>query len=167
MKFDSIDDIKRSGFRGFLAISALQASKCHEVPDMRGVYLVLRPKKVPPVFLTQSTGGHFKGKDPTVKIDRLRKSWVEKALVLYIGKAGGRAKKATRRSRLSKYIQYGQGKRVSKRGGRYIWQLGDSGSLLVCWKPTPNADPRAVEKGLIQDFMAKYDGRRPFANLRD
>jgi hypothetical protein len=166
MKFDSIDNISHSGFKGFVAISALQASKCHEVPDKPGVYLVLRRKKARPVFLSQSTGGHFKGKDPTVAINQLENSWVEESLVLYIGKAGGPGKKATLRSRLSKYMQYGQGKRVAKRGGRYIWQLDQSGSLIVCWKPTPNADPRAAEKGLIQDFKATY-GTRPFANLND
>jgi hypothetical protein len=166
MKFDNVDDIKRSGFQGFLAISALQASNCREVPDERGVYLVLWPKKARPVFLRQSTGGHFKGKDPTVAINQLENSWVEESLVLYTGKAGGPGRKATLRSRLRQYMRYGQGAAVGHRGGRYIWQLDQSGSLIVCWKPTTNADPRAVEEGLNQDFKATC-GRRPFANLND
>jgi len=111
MEFDSIDDIKQSGFRGFVPISALQASKCRQVPDEPGVYLVLRPGKTRPAFLSQSIGGHFKGKDPTVAVAEL------------------------------------------------------AGGLVVCWKTTPNADPRTVEKGLIEEFEATY-GKRPFANLR-
>jgi hypothetical protein len=166
MKFDSIDGIKRCGFEGFLAISALQASRCHEVPDERGVYLVLRSKKARPVFLSQSTGGHFKGKDPTVAVNQLEKSWVENSLVLYIGKAGGPGKTATLRSRICLYMRFGQRESVAHWGGRYIWQIKQSGSLIVCWRPMPNGDPRLVEKGLIQDFKDTHDGRRPFANLR-
>jgi hypothetical protein len=167
MKLDSIDDIKRSGFRGFLAISALQASECHEVPIERGVYLVLRRKKARPRFRRRNPGGHFKGKDPTVAVDQLKNKWVEKSLVLYIGKAGGPSTKETLKSRLVKYMRFGQGEPVGHWGGRYVWQLGDSGSLVLCWQRIPNAEPRAVEEGLIQGFKAKYDGRRPFANLRD
>lgn len=166
MKFDSINDIKRSGFRGFVAISALQASKCRKVPDKPGVYLVLRPDKTPPVFLSRSVGGHFKGKDPTVPIKELEKAWVEGALVLYVGKAGGPGTAPTLKRRVFRFMQFGQGKAVAKFGGRYIWQLDHSGSLVVCWKPIPNADPRALERQLIQEFKAAY-GRRPFANLLD
>ena len=88
MEFDSIDDIKQSGFRGFVPISALQASKCRQVPDEPGVYLVLRPGKTRPAFLSQSIGGHFKGKDPTVAVARLENAWIEESPVVYIGKAG-------------------------------------------------------------------------------
>ena len=88
MKFDSIDDIKQSGFRGFVPISVLQASKCRQVPDEPGVYLVLRPGKTRPAFLSQSIGGHFKDKDPTVAVARLENAWIEESPVVYIGKAG-------------------------------------------------------------------------------
>lgn len=166
MRFDRIDEIKQNSFRGFVAISALQASNCHEVPEEPGVYLVLRLHTSWPVFRRKSTGGRFKGKDPTVAVNQLKDSWVEESVVLYIGKAGGPGKKATLRSRLRQYMRFGQGNPAPHRGGRYIWQLGDSGSLVICWRPTFNAHPRTEEKRLIQEFKDTYE-KRPFANLTD
>lgn len=164
MMVGSINDIRRRGFCGFVSISALQTSKCREVPEEPGVYLVLRPSWAEPAFLRKSTGGGFKGKDPTVPIAQLQSAWVKKALVLYIGKAGGQGKKATLKSRLRKYMECGEGKAGRRRGGRLIWQLGDSGSSIVCWKPMTEGDPKAFERGLIKEFKAIYD-QRPFANL--
>jgi hypothetical protein len=112
-------------------------------------------------FLTESVGGHFKGKNPTVAVNKLRSKWVEDALVLNIGKAG--AGKATLRSRLKQYVRFGQGEAVGHHGGRYIWQLAHSENQRVCRKVTPD-DPRTVEKALIENFETAY-GKLPFANL--
>ena len=163
MKFASLNDIRQSGFEGFLAISALQTSKCREVPDMRGVYLVLRPDYTRADFLPESTGGHFKEKNPTVPVKCLESRWVENALVLYIGKAGPGT--ATLKSRLKTYVQFGQRKRVAHWGGRYIWQLRHSRDLLLCWKVTADTLPRTEERRLIQEFKAVY-ADPPFANLK-
>ena len=162
--FESIHNLRQIGFDGFVTVSALQKSKCCKVPDEFGVYLVLRPNTARAYFLEQSPGGHFKGEDPTVAVSTLEDGWVEDALVLYIGKAGP-TKNRTLKFRLTAYMQFGQGKRVSHWGGRYIWQLRDSCDLLVCWKETPNDDPREVEKGLIREFETAYQ-RLPFANLQ-
>ncbi len=165
MNFSSIDEIRACGFEGFKTISALQASDCCEVPELPGVYVVLRPAKDPPSFLSVSKGGHFKGKDPTVEKPVLEAKWerVPGALVLYIGKAGP-GKTANLRDRLRNYMHFGQGKPVAKFGGRYIWQMHDSGDLLISWKPTPGAAPREIEKTLIREFEEVY-GSLPFANL--
>jgi hypothetical protein len=147
MNFASIDDVRHSGFDGFVTVSALQASKCCEVPKKPGVYLVLRPTVVRPAFLEASIGGFFKGKNPTVALVRLESKWVESAVVLYIGKAGPRT--ATLKSRLWQYVRFGQGQAVSHWGGRYIWQLADSCDLLVCWKITIEA----VKKWQYKPFL--------------
>src|SRR5208337_4507915 len=131
MNFNSIDDIRHSGFEGFVPISSLQISKCREVPEQPGIYLVVRPNTTRPDFLSESIGGHFKGKDPTVAVSELQRKWVEGTLVLNIGKAG--PGKATLRSRLTQYVRFGQGEAVGHHGGRYIWQMVRSGDLLVCW----------------------------------
>jgi hypothetical protein len=162
MIMESIDAIRQSGFEGFVTISALQTSNCGQVPDKPGVYLILRSSTAPPDFLSESVGGHFKGKSPTVAVSQLQGKWVENALVLNIGKAG--PGKATLRSRLKQYFRFGRGEAVGHHGGRYIWQLAHSGNLLVCWKVTPNDIPRGVEKALIEAFETVY-GRLPFANL--
>ena len=162
MTFASIDDIGHSGFDGFVTVSALQASKCCEVPNKPGVYLVVRPSSVLPEFLNESVGGRFKGNDPTVPTRTLESKWVENTLVLYIGKAGPRT--ATLRSRLLQYVRFGQGQRIGHWGGRYIWQLRESYDLLVCWKITALDSPRMIEKALMNEFKQAH-GKLPFANL--
>jgi hypothetical protein len=132
------------------------------VPNQPGVYLILNSITNGRTFLRTSTGGHFKGKDPTVEVCRLESKWVGHARVLNIGKAGPRK---TLRSRLNQYMRFGRGEAIGHWDGRYIWQLGHSKSLLVCWKVIPNALPRSEEKALIAKFETKYR-RLPFANLR-
>ena len=163
-QFGSIDAILQSGFEGFETISALKESRCCDVPDVPGVYLVLRASKTPPEFLAESTGGHFKGKNPTVLVTQLELKWVEDALVLNIGKAGP-TRRRTLKSRLAEYMRFGQGEPVGLAGGRYIWQLANSSELLVCWKATPDVDPKDEESRLITEFEAAYR-KLPFANLQ-
>ena len=163
MNFDNIDDIRANGFDGFVAIPALQRSKCCEVPKKQGVYLILRPSIFSPEFLSESIGGHFKGQTPTVSLSELESKWVDGTLVLNIGKAGPGT--ATLRGRLKDYVQFGQGKAIGHRGGRYIWQLRQSCALLVCWKVISDTLPRTVEKDLLREFEAVY-GKLPFANLK-
>jgi hypothetical protein len=158
----SIEEIRQRGFVGFVTISELQTSNCSDVPNLPGVYLVLKPDLTRPAFLNESLGGHFKGQNPTVPVSRLESKWVEDAVILNIGKAGlGRA---TLRSRLKQYVRFGRGEAVGHWGGRYIWQLGRSCEFLVCWKVTPEAVARTVEKALIDEFKALF-GKFPFANL--
>ena len=166
MEFDTVESISTAGFSGFVTASILRGSGGKEIPAEKGVYLVLRLDENSPKFLPRSTGGYFKGKDPTVPVSKLKRKWVEGAKVVYIGKAGTLEGKKTLRKRIMQYLRFGQGKRVPHRGGRYIWQLGDSGDLVFCWKPTPDQDPRCAEKTLIQEFREAY-GKRPFANLQD
>jgi hypothetical protein len=167
MDFQDIDDIRGNGFEGFVPIRDLQACGCREIPDQPGIYLVLTSSPYPSEFLPQSIGGRHKGKDPTETVRSLADKWVDGALVLNIGKAGATGKKATLRTRLGDYMRFGQGKKAGHRGGRYIWQLGDSRDLLVCWKPTPGFVPRLIQKAMIEEFKRQHNGRRPFANLRD
>jgi len=155
VSFDSIQNIWASGFEGFIRVADLQKSACGSVPPAAGVYLVLRTSVAPPQFLRQSTGGHFKGRDPTVSVSVLKKKWVDGALVLNIGKAGP-SKGRTLKSRLRQYMQFGEGKPVRHWGGRYIWQLHDSDELLVCWKSNFDTAPRDAEESLLREFESVY-----------
>ena len=163
MKYNSLNEIEKAGFTGFKTINQLMIDNS-SIPDKIGIYLVLYIGDNTPNFSVPGSGGFFKRKDPNVPIETLQSNWVNKTLVLYIGKAGTSTGNATLLSRLKQYLKFGQGKNIGHYGGRYIWQVKDHQNLLICWKTTPNEDPRMIEKELIQDFVNQYH-KRPFANL--
>jgi hypothetical protein len=153
--------LRDRGFSGFVRFAELPGAG---VPKKPGVYVVVRPVDAEPAFLTTSPAGWFKGKDPSVHLDKLRAAWVPGATVLYIGKAGGGAKnRSGLAKRLRQYFKHGTGKPVGHWGGRFIWQLADHDELLVAWKPTPDEPPGDVEAAMLSEFFAKC-GRLPFAN---
>jgi len=165
MDFNSLDDIKRNGFVGFRTMQELFADSS-PLPSTKGIYLILKIDSKEPTYLDIGTGGHFKGKNPNVSLQELEKNWIDKTIVIYIGKAGGESSKATLKSRLKQYFGFGQGRSVGHWGGRLIWQLEGSNNLVVCWKALPNADPRSEEGHLIKTFVSQFSNR-PFANLKD
>ena len=165
LDFKSIDNLRRNGFSGFVSAAALRQDLT-QIPDIRGVYMVVRKIGSQPQFRATGSGGHYKGTDPNVPIEKLRKNWVEETCVLYIGKAGDEHSQATLRSRLRQYLQFGAVKSRSHKGGRYIWQLEDAEDLLFCWKPLPSGNPPKEETALLAAFKCQYEGRLPFANLK-
>lgn len=165
MDFNNIDDIKKAGFLGFKRMRELFIDSS-PIPKIKGVYLILNSQVKNPEFLIKGSGGFFKEKNPNVSLAELKANWVDNSLVVYIGKAGSDGSQATLQSRLKQYLKFGKGKKVGHWGGRLIWQLKDSGDLIVCWKPLPYEDPRETERGLIQEFVSQFK-KRPFANLAD
>src|SRR5690606_10645565 len=116
--------------------------------------MVLRTCADGPVFLNVGTTlGLSINAKPYAPVE-LQAKWVNcsESPVIYIGKAGGLdSGGATLRSRLSLYMRLNE----FHSGGRAIWQLSDAADLLVCWKPTPGSDPRAVEKQMLSAFVAE------------
>ncbi len=166
MDFNNIAEIKKAGFTGFKKMKELFLDNS-EIPREKGVYLILVLDKKTPDFLKIGSGGYFKGRNPNVSFDELKANWIAKTIVIYIGKAGGNGSSQTLQKRLKQYFGFGQGKNIGHQGGRYIWQLKNSGDLIVCWKTTPKAEPADVESKLIQEFKVNYNNHRPFANLKD
>ena len=164
MLFNNISEMNSYGFLGFEEIQYLMNNNCENVPERKGVYFVLKDS-IHSEFLDRSVGGHFKGKDPTVDLQKLKSKWVDDTLVVYIGQAGGGDSKETLFDRLKTYMSFGRGNPVAHWGGRYIWQLQNSRKLKVCWKTIPNFDPEVIEKNLIKEFENHY-GKKPFANIR-
>ncbi|HBG28410.1 MAG: hypothetical protein A2Y10_11070 [Planctomycetes bacterium GWF2_41_51] len=158
------NDLEAFGFEGFVKISHLKTNGCDIVPKQMGVYIVVNENPQKFNYLKKSIGGYFKDKDPTVSILELKNNWVDNAYVVYIGKAGGVTSNATLFKRINQYIQFGKGKKIGHRGGRYIWQLKDSDNLLFAWKPLIDEDPRFIELSLINEFTKRYN-KMPFANL--
>ena len=155
-------------FEGFKTMGELMNGARTQIPAQKGVYVVLRENESAPQFLTEGTGGFFKGQNPNVSLSELKDNWVDDAQVVYIGKAGGANSSATLQKRLGQYLRFGQGANIGHWGGRYIWQLADSKDLVVCWRTLPDdEDPREVERQMIEDFKTAHGGKRPFANLKD
>ena len=157
IEFRTIEDLKNAGFKGFEKVKDLK-EKHSTIPETMGVYMVVRNSSDQPAFLKIGSGGFFKGKNPNVPIDELKRNWVEDTCVVYIGKA------TSLRDRLKLYIRFGSGKPAAHYGGRYIWQLKDHDDLLFCWKTLEDKDPEQYESELIEAFRNIY-GERPFANL--
>jgi hypothetical protein len=147
--------LEQAGFTGWVPFKEMQAED--KVPKTGGVYVVTRTEIGPPSFLKKNIGGWFKGKDPTVPAQALTANWVDGAEVVYIGKAD------ELRRRLGQFAKFGAGEAIGHWGGRLIWQLANSETLLVTWRETPGKVPREVEIAMIEDFRAAY-GKPPFAN---
>jgi hypothetical protein len=164
MNFNNLREIKSAGFTGFKRISELwEDHSC--IPKETGVYLVLNTSNSKIDFLEAGSGGWFKGKNPNVSLEELRARY-SNSLTVYIGKAGSESNKATLRSRLKQYVDFGKGKAIGHWGGRYIWQLSNAKDLIICWKVVTGINPAEVESALISKFKQQF-GVRPFANLKD
>lgn len=159
--FHSIEYLKNYGFSGFVKISELWTN-ASIIPKQQGVYVVLNYNSNE--FLERGNGGFFKGVDPNVCISELERKWVKDTIIVYIGKAGGNGVAATLQSRLKQYLDFGKGKPVGHRGGRYIWQLKDNSQLVIAWKTLTNEEPVIIERQLLNMFT-DYHGCLPFANL--
>lgn len=159
-------EYRKYEFLGGLTIRELR-NAIDSIPEQRGIYLVARSLQIGQCeVLERSSGGFYKDKDPTVDADMLRGRVLQchESPIMYIGKAGGTGMATTLRERIKQYLKFGEGKRVSHRGGRYIWQLAEAESLLVFWRPETCDEPRDVERRLIRQHEDQF-GWLPFANL--
>ena len=155
--------LEAAGFDGFVDARQLRDSRLAAVPQLPGVYVVLRVADAAPDFLSISVGGRFKGSDPTVPTQVLRAKWVPGAHLLYVGKAtaGSRGTNSLR-TRLGSLLRYGAGQPVGHQGGRYLWQVKGADDYLYAW--CVSSDPTVEENHLMTDFLTAY-GAYPFANI--
>lgn len=153
--------IPESFFDGFKTIAELKKS-CSGIPDVKGIYLVLRAAEKAPVIKSSSLGGyvHFPNDSPCYSVDELEDNYIDGSHIFYIGKS------TNLRTRIRTYMRFGKGKRAGHGGGRAIWQLADADDLIVCWTATTD-DSREVEKEMIQRYKLNHSGKRPFANMSD
>jgi hypothetical protein len=157
MALFDVEDLRRRGFEGFVAVERLARPLPAELPLESGIYVIVRTVTGPPAFLERSSAGRWKGKDPTVPVDRLDREWVEGAQTLYIGKA------KSLRERVGVLLDFGRGDAVMHYGGRLLWQVERCEDLVVAWQRERLFG--AVETALINEFLEHF-GRLPFANLR-
>lgn len=135
----------------------LLESNCKQLSEGPGIYFVKSPEGSEPNFIKPGMGGRFKGQDPNVDIAMLKSRWSRGHQVLYIGKA------ENLRERVRLLLEFGRGKPVPHWGGRLIWQIEQSWSLLLEWYE--HDSPREEERRLLNEFKRKH-GQLPFANLQ-
>lgn len=150
------------GFTGFRPLDELDPMR---VPQGPGIFVVLRPADFEPVFLSKSTAGTFKKKDPSLKREALETEWLPEASVLYVGKAsaGSQGNRGLRKQ-IQEFMDYGRGRPTVVWDARLIWQLRDALDLVIAWKEFPASKVNAAEAAYHKDFIATF-GRLPFANL--
>jgi predicted RNase H-like HicB family nuclease len=151
-----------AGFEGFVTFGELRGDAINDIPECGGVYVVLYEGEHRPNFLDASVGGWFKGKNPSVDKNLLVKKWVDGTNVVYIGKASSTV---GLRKRLKQYRDFGDGRRVGHKGGRYIWQIEGCDDLIVAWKCATEVTAEQLEAQLQNEFCDLY-GQLPFANLK-
>ena len=154
----NLASLKRLGFEGFVSFRQLLGGELSAVPSRPGVYVVVYSKSGKPAWMAVSSGGRFKGRDPSVAVRVLDAKWVEGAPIIYIGMA------KSLRSRLRQFAKFGAGEAIGHWGGRYIWHIPDASDLLVAWVAVTDATAREVEVSLLQEFVRQYRSL-PFANL--
>ncbi|MGP5717620.1 DUF6308 family protein [Brachybacterium tyrofermentans] len=151
--------LEARGWEGFTPLATLDLSA---VPDVPGVYAVLRSDTTEPEFLPERPEATARQAYSYTESD-LRSRWVPEASVLNLGRAG-----TSLRKRLRQYRKFGEGTGLNHKGGRSVWQLTDADRLTVAWRQFPvtfdGLSTRAAESGLIEQFQEAHGGARPFAN---
>jgi hypothetical protein len=156
--------LEKAGFDGFRSVGELIDPQVRrEIPDAPGVYIVIYMGDVPPEFLETSSGGWFKGRDPTFGIEDLETRWVSRARVVYIGMTG-EGPRAGLRTRIRALVRYGTGHNIGHAGGRALWQLPASRDLIVCWRPTDHGTEAASEERRLLRVFRDQHNHLPFAN---
>jgi hypothetical protein len=162
----SVAFLADEGFEGFRSVGQLWADRCEELPNVRGIYAVIRESLAPPRFSAKSSAVRFRDTAPELPIATLEKLWVPGAQVLYFGRARGPGVRSLLKQRVKRYLRFGQGRHVAHWDGRAVWQLEDHAALRIAWKPTPKDDPAREEEALEERFEQHY-GALPFANLKE
>ena len=141
-----------------VTLQALYDCGCGCVPEVSGVYRVLRPEGMM-IRFTEHIYNRSAKLYPVEKLSRKYMNCADQE-TLYIGKADGRK---GLRQRIKQYMDYGWSHAANHKGGRAIWQIEDAGLLLLAYEECEDAETR--EKQLLADYKAK-NGSYPLANWR-
>ena len=125
----------------------------------KGIYIIVCPKSFQDICFDEcSKAGRYKGKNPTITVEKLESKWVNSAEILYIGKSETSVGK-----RMRQHIEFWYGEAVPAWGGRIIAQLRNFGNLEVWYYPCEI--PKDMEHTLLKEFESRYK-QLPFANFK-
>jgi hypothetical protein len=93
----------------------------NNIPDIKGVYVVISTTLPEEAYLKVGSGGFFKGENPNVSEEYMLRNWVNSTRILYVGKAGGKnangtTSNSTLRERITAYLKFGQGDNIGNKG---------------------------------------------------
>jgi hypothetical protein len=134
------------------------------VPHAEGTYKVYLPEGFKMVIREKSDATKFL-KQPPYDVELLSAKWKRICKynepdnnVVYIGKADDLQK------RTRQFLRFSIGLDVNHAGGRALWQLENNKQLLFEYTVEENC--REKEKQMIEDFMNRHGGEKPFANIQ-
>ena len=164
----TIDDLQADGFVGFVPLAAFEKPfVMGDGPDVEGVYVVLRESAVRPTFREDT---HRKPRSKIYTAAQAEAEWVDGSQMLYVGKGPLRKPRRGRRQGLAQRINemraHGHDGGANHYGGKLLWQIEDTDSLLIAWKVLIEGTADDVETALIRRFMDQAEsGRTPYANI--
>jgi len=132
------------------------------IPNEKGIYMVLKPKKMS-INILSTTTAIEKYEDKSMIYDAIKlntKYERTDKTVLYIGKAGDNNKL---RGRIRQLVRYGYREVDNHRGGRAIWQIENNKDLLIGYFLCNS--PESKEKELLKIYKGQY-GVLPLANWK-
>lgn len=148
-------------FDRFYSIEELYKKGFQDIPDKKGIYIIIKPGNIDIIFSVDTTAiKEYKGKNLLYDLKELKDKYGNSdKKILYIGKAGGEINKL--RGRIRQLIKYGYREADNHRGGRAIWQIENNKELLIGYSVCDN--PREKEKELLQEYFKK-NRTLPLAN---
>lgn len=162
-KCKGCEELLLTKIKNFYSIEELYNMKFSCIPEKKGIYIVIKSKEMKIEFSMDTTAiKEYKNKSMIYNIDLLNDKFEQSDKeILYIGKVGG--KRNNLKQRISQYVRYGYGEVNNHRGGRAIWQIADSKSLLLGFIECDN--PEKIEKELLEEYESKHKVL-PIANWR-
>ena len=134
----------------------------YSIPKKEGTYKVIMPDNF--CMNIRSFSDALKSPRKPYEVKDLVKKWNDIISydesdnnVLYIGKADDL------QTRTRQFVRFAIGEANNHSGGRALWQLENNRSLLFEYIVEPNAETH--EHQMIEDFMSRHGGTRPFANF--
>lgn len=151
-----------SMFSNFHSFEYLHAHGYSEIPNKKGVYIVSVPENFTKTITPDTVAiNEYRDRSMLYHVSILESKWIDNCPILYIGKASGEFNGL--RQRIGQYVRYGYAECNNHRGGRAIWQLQDSRSLLIGYMVSDHAEN--FENELLHEFINRY-GKLPYANFR-
>ncbi len=159
----------QGGFGGIESIQQLMLNGCKNIPNKKGIFMVLTTDIEYPGFCTEE---QIKNKYQVANLkkplsailEEAQNRWIENNYILFIGGTTSTGLK----ERIKNFIKFGKGETDDRCGGWYVWLLRCLCPILLCWVSLPDVcNPINVRDSLIREFKKYHNGNQPYANVQN